>query len=322
MEAGEPVTVEVPETVDEGDGVRYTFVEWGDGETPFSPINVIAPLAPLTLEPTWVKEYLVTVEGPEGFAVQGSGWYAEGASVVHQAPDVIESETAGEREKFVSWDIVGPPAVTLEDSTVARATVPATAPFTATATYDTELFVLAQAPYGTLQRGWLKDGDPLLLEALPVQDLIPEQRRIVFRRWEGQEGLTSPNISGTIIAPTTLVAVYDVQVMVIVVAPHGATGGGWHKVGSTVNIAVPESAQSHLIFKQSFAGFGGSVEVSGRQPSFDLFVQEPVVITALYNNGVNTGTLALLLLIPFLAVLLYVANKWAQEWMRRLGSDA
>ena len=48
----------------------------------------------------------------------------------------------------------------------------------------------------------------------------------------------------------------------------------------------------------------------------------PVVVTALYNTGVNTGTLALLLLIPFLAVLLYVANKWAQEWMRRVGSDA
>jgi hypothetical protein len=71
---GTPVELEVPATVEDGDRVRRRFIKWSGGETPFTPRNVIALLEPTALEVTWVKEYHLTVEGPENLQIEGSGW--------------------------------------------------------------------------------------------------------------------------------------------------------------------------------------------------------------------------------------------------------
>ena len=271
------------------------------------------------MEPIWAKEYLVAVEGPPGIEVQGSGWYAAGASVVLQAPDVIESETPGERQKFASWESVGSPVLAVEGTGSAITAITADAPYTVRATYERQFFVDVRAPSGTLKRDWVREGDELLLEAPPIEEIVPGQQRLVFRRWEGQQGLISPRISGVVSAPVSLTAVYDRQVMVTVDAPFGASGGGWHKVGSTVIVSVPGQMQSKLIFKRSFEGFPGYPP--GRS-SIEVLVQEPMVITALYSDGVSVGVLSLFLLLPLVAVVIYFANRWVLLFVQSRRSGA
>ena len=61
---GKPAQVEVPQTVAEGERVRYSFRQWDKGETPFRARNALAPLEPSTLTVEWTTEYLLTIEGP------------------------------------------------------------------------------------------------------------------------------------------------------------------------------------------------------------------------------------------------------------------
>ena len=111
--AGEPVTLQAPDTVAKGERARYKFQLWDRGQTPFLPTNTIAVLAPAQVEAKWTAEHLLQVDGPAGAAVQGSGWYQEGSSAVLQAPDIVESQASGERMKFARWESVGSRPLTI-----------------------------------------------------------------------------------------------------------------------------------------------------------------------------------------------------------------
>ena len=311
---GKPVALEAPATVQEGAGVRYRFQEWSAGETPFSPSNVIAPLSPSEVEVKWAKEYLVTVEGPAGVSLQGPGWYPRGYSLTIRAPDVIDGANEGERMKFSSWDSIGPSILVLSNPGSPTTTFNVDAPYALRAAYEKQYLVIATAPFGTLKREWVKEGEEVLLQTPAVQEIVPGEERLVFKRWEGQEGLTSPTVSGLVEAPVNLSAVYERQVMVKVDAPFGASGNGWHTVGSSVTISVPDSKQSNLVFKESFEGFPG---YSRDESTIELLVREPTVVTALYSTGVNIGILVLFLLLPLLAVLIYLAYRWILPLVRQ-----
>lgn len=101
---GAVVDVQVPLEVGGGPGVRYRFSRWSGGETPFSASNRIAALAPTVLEVTWSREYLLQVGGPEGADIPGSGWYAEGATVLLNAPELIALDST-RRRVFTKWKI-------------------------------------------------------------------------------------------------------------------------------------------------------------------------------------------------------------------------
>jgi hypothetical protein len=122
--------------------------------------------------------------------------------------------------------------------------------------------------------------------------------------------------------PINISAVYERQYLVVVEAPFGASGGGWHAAGTGITVSVPQEVESKVIFKKSFKGFAGYPQ---SQSSIDFSVDKPTVITVLYNTGVNAGILSLLLLIPLAAVILFFANRWVTHlvWRpRRLGPRA
>ena len=52
--------------------------------------------------------------------------------------------------------------------------------------------------------------------------------------------------------PISVTAVYELQYMVSVEAPYGASGDGWHPAGGLATISVPDSAGSKIIFKKTF----------------------------------------------------------------------
>ena len=311
---GERVEVEVPETVQDGERARFRFQEWGVGESPFTAINVIAPLAPMDLEPTWVKEYLVQVEGPANAAVEGSGWHDEGSPLILYTPDVISGSVEGERFKFASWRSVGVPAVAILTTEESSASISVDGPYTIRANYDKEYLVAAQSPFGVLVRKWVKEGEAVLLEAPPIQETVTNQERFVFQRWSGQEGLNSPRITGVANQPINVTAVYARQYMVEVESPYGTSGGGWHTAGTLADISVTEESESKVIFKKSFQSFAGYPK---GQSSIEFQVDEPTVVTALYSSKVNAGVLALILLIPLAAVIVFFANRWVMLLVRR-----
>ena len=311
---GSTTKVEVPEIVEEGDRVRFRFVEWGEGETPFSPENVIAPLGPMDLEPTWVKEYFVTIEGPDDVELEGSGWYENDSILVLRAPQIIETGgQAGVRTKFASWRSVGVPVLAIPDAELPSTAIAVEGPYTVKATYEKEFLVTAQSPFGVLTRQWVREGEAIVIEAPAVQETIAGEQRFVFRRWLGQEGLTSPSVTGIANQPINLTASYERQYMVLVESAFGSSGGGWHPAGSIATVSVPEEVGFKLVFKRSFNGFAGYPQ---DRSSIDFSVDQHVVVTAIYNTKVNVGILVLLLLIPLAAVVLFFANRWIMLLIR------
>ena len=311
--AGERIEVEVPEIVKGGESSRFRFQEWGEGESPFTSTNVVAALGPLDLVPVWVKEHFVQIEGPENANIQGSDWYPDGFTLPLRSPAVIQSEKEGERLIFASWESVGVRFVAISEPEIAVTTLVVNGPYTVSATYNKEYLVSARSPFGVLKQEWVKEGEGVELEAPSIQETVPGKQRFVFQRWTGQEGLTSPRILGVANQPITLTAVYERQYMITVESPYGASGGGWHAAGAQITLSVPQEVESKLIFKKKFQSFAGFPQ--GRS-SIDLSTDGPRVITAVYSTKVNVGILALLLLIPLAAVVLFFANRWIFRLVR------
>ena len=300
---GSPVTVDVPLIVEGERGVRHRFQEWTDGDAPFRPSNTVAALKPTTLEAKWVKEYYVEVGGDPEVAVLGTGWYPDGTTLVLQAPEQVNLANDVERLKFASWRSAGQPFLIVPNAEAPVTTIKVDAPYTLRARYEREYWVVAQTPLATLKRGWLKQGAELPLETPPSLDIVPERERLIFKRWEGMEGLLSPKVTGVISGPLSLQAVYERQVRVTLDAPHGGAGEGWYAPGTPITVSVPRSQQSMVLMKSVFAGFPG---FSSTEPTFQIMVREPVAITALYSTEVDFGVLTagVLLILGIVAMVL------------------
>ena len=312
---GTRVEVGVPETVHDGERTRWHFQQWGQGESPFTPINIVAPLEPMDLKPTWTKEYLVEIQGTEDVELEGSGWHEAGSLLALRAPAVVESETEGERLKFAFWRTVGVPVLAISEAGAASTGISVDGPYTLRAEYDKEFLVIAKSPFGVLSSQWVKEGEGLVLEAPPIQETVPGERRLIFQRWVGQEGLTYPKITGVANGPINITAVYEQQFMVSVESPFGASGGGWYSVGAMAPISVPEEGGStKVIFKRSFKGFVGYPQDRSR---IDVAVDKPLAITALYGNKLDWSTLGLILLAALVALVVLVAVWWVMLLVRR-----
>ena len=315
-QVGKPAQVSVSQTVAEAENVRYSFRQWDKGETPFRPQNALAPLEPSTLTVQWTTEYLLTIEGPEEVPLLPSGWYPEGTALVLRAPDIIPGSSEGERLKFISWQIAGGAVPEEFDPESPLATVVVNAPLTLRAVYEKQYLVVAGSPFGTITREWIKEGGEVTLDAPPIEETITGRERLVFKRWEGQEGLISPRISGAVSSPIELTAIYEKQVKVDVEARHGASGAGWYSLGSTATVGVPADTHVRRIFvlKSSFAGFPGYAK---GKPTIQVLVEEPTTITAVYETVVDLKVLSLILLLPLAAVIIFFANRWVWVLVRR-----
>jgi hypothetical protein len=306
--AGIPLNVEVPNVVQAGDNVRYRFASWNAGEQPYQASNTIAPVKPTVLEVNWVKEYLLTIDTPESIAIAGSGWYADGASVVLQAPDAVyDVQNTTKRLKFDSWESQGFPPLVVSSPNSPVISVKMDGTYKVKANYQTQYLVVANTPFGTLKRDWINEGDEVVLDALPVVEIIADQEQFIFKEWQGMSGLVSPKVSGVVNAPVELTAVYDHQYMVTVDAPFGSSGGGWYTAGSIATITVPSSAESAFSMKKRFMSFPGY----GKEPVIQVPVQAAMTITALYSAGADFGVLALilLLLLAILATIVLVRRR-------------
>jgi hypothetical protein len=306
---GVPVQLDVPSLVQDGDDTRFRFQSWSDGEDPFQPSNTIAPVKPAALQVNWLHEHRVTVEAPDGADIKGSGWYADGANLVLRAPDTLPADNDQTRWKFSNWVSDSFPAAVLQNPQTTLTALKVDAAYTIRAVYTKQYLVDAQSPFGSLKHDWVNDGDSVVLEAPATSDIVPDQERLVFKRWDGMDGLLSPKITGKADKPISVTAVYDRQVMLKVNAPYGVSGDGWQTAGSVASISVPSAQAQMFLLNSSFVGFGG---YPAGQSSIQVLVSGPTTLTALYQTEPNLRVLALLLLLPMLAVLVYlgVTRGW------------
>jgi len=304
-------------------GEKLAFVSWKSVGRPVlsmpglqNPIISFEADAPYTLTADYeqIEQFSVALQGPPGVELEGSGMYQDGRELVIRAPEVVDLASEGERLKFSSWQRLDKSAGPLLDPLSSSSTIAVDAPYTLRADYVKQYFVVATAPFGTLQRGWMDEEAELVLDVPPIEEIVPEQRRLVFKSWEGQEGLFSPRINGVVNKPLNLRAVYQPQVMVTVEAPHGSAGGGWLTMGSTTTIIVPDEAPSRFLFKESFVRFGG---YGSGQSSVDVLAQDPVTIAAIYQTRVDLRVLGLLIVaIPVELALIYIVGRWLLFVMR------
>ncbi len=317
---GSPVQLKVPDSIPEGDQTRYRFQGWSDGETPFDLSNTIAPVKPTVLEVKWVREHYLQVEASNGADIHGTGWYAEGSTVVLKAPDLQSGDTDQDRWKFTEWQPTSYPTAVIQNAKTPTTSFAMQAPYTVRAAYDKQYLVQAGSPFGTLKRDWISSGQEVVIEAPALLDVVPDQDRLVFRRWDGMDGLLSPKISGKADKPLNITAVYDRQVMLKVNSPQGATGDGWQKVGSVATVAVPGSVAQMPLLKASFQGFNG---YPAGQSSVQVLVNEPTTLTATYRTEPDLVLILLLLGIAAIAALVVIGirRRWRIETVRTAFRD-
>jgi hypothetical protein len=311
---GAPIKLDVPAVVEDGANTRFRFDSWSDGERLFEPSNTIAPVKPTVLEVKWTREQHLQVDGPDTANLQGSGWYADGTNLVLRAQDTLPGETDQDRWKFAQWESTSFPPAVLQNAQSPTTAVSIQMPYSVRAVYQKQYLVSATSPLGTIKRDWINDGLDVVLETPPVVDVVPDMERLVFKRWDGIDGLLSPKITGKVDKPIIVTATYERQVMLKVNAPHGSAGDGWQKVGNVVTVSVPSSVSEMFLLNSSFTGFGG---YPSGQSSIQVLVSEPTTLTALYRSEPNLVVLALLLGLPLLAVIVYVMYmRGGYGWLR------
>src|SRR5205823_3955850 len=101
-----------------------------------------------------------------------------------------------ERWKFGRWESDSYPAPALQNPQTSMTAVKVDAPYSVRAVYDKQYLVDATSPFGKIKRDWIKDGDDVVLEAPPSVDIQQDQERLIFKRWDGADGLLSPKITG------------------------------------------------------------------------------------------------------------------------------
>jgi len=297
---GIPYKLKVEAEYNNGDN-RYEFLQWSGGETPYLTENNIVPLAPMSIEAQFAKEYLVTIMAPDGVTVSGSGWYQDGDSVILQAPQDIYDTTKTSRQDFKTWENVGT-AMVLANPTSAVMTLTVKGPYTLQADYQQQYLVTAVSPFGALNHDWVTDSEQEQLSAPDTQAVVTDQEEYVFTQWTGIQGLVSPKVSGTVTQPLALTAVYEHRYKVTLVAPSGGSGDGWIKAGTMTTITVPATTQKGLFMRSRFTGFAG---YSGKSTSLQVLVQGPMTITALYSTGLDLRVVGIIIAALLVAIVLW-----------------
>jgi hypothetical protein len=308
-----PYQLTAPALVKDGETVRYSFLQWSGGETPYKTTNTIAPFQSMTVEAKYVRENLLTILSPDGITILGTGWYADGTSLVLQAPQDVYDAARTSRQHFNSWESVGYPVMVVPGPTSVVTTIKIDEPYTLRANYDKQYLVVAQSPFGKLKYEWIKENEEVQLEAPATVEITPKMEQFVFQRWTGMEGLVSPKVSGVVTQAVQLTAVYEHQYMVTLNAPFSGSGDGFYKAGSMASITVPLTSQKGLFLRSRFTGFAG---YTGKDNSIQVLVQSPTTVTANYSNGLDLRVLgiiiAVVLVLVFMAIWGFGRRRFSQ----------
>jgi hypothetical protein len=254
-------SIAVPEVVDMGDGTRYVFTRWSDGD--ISATRVVTKGA---YTADYDEEHLLDVVSAYGDP-QGSGWYSDGTWADFTVTDYVE--TPDTRHYFAGWsgDYLSdaPDGLVLMD-----------APRTVTANWYTEYLLTLNSDYGDpTGAGWYGEGD---IAGFSVTDYVatPDTRHY-FTGWSGDYTGKSPSASLTMSGPKVVNANWRNEYLLTLSSAAGqSTGAGWYQEGETASVSV--APVQGFIVRKVFTGWSG--DLSGTSAEASLTMDSPKVITA------------------------------------------
>jgi hypothetical protein len=254
-------TISVPELVDTGNGTRYVFTQWDDGDS--SATRVVTRGA---YTADYDKEHQLEVISAYG-ETQGSGWYQDGTWADFTVTDYIELPDT--RHYFTGWS--GD-----YESDAPTGSILMDIPRTVTANWRDEYLLALNSDYGTLTgAGWYGEGDSA---GFSVTDYVETaDTRHYFIGWSGDYTGSSTSASLVMSEPKVVNANWRHEYLLTLNSEYGGpTGVGWYRDGETAYVSV--APVQGFIVRKIFTGW--SDDLTGTSAEASVTMDSPKVITA------------------------------------------
>lgn len=294
VEEGTVLGLEAPSVYYESDGVRLRFVRWSLGESPFNASNRVYVSRPLRIEAVYIREYYVQGVSPYT-AVNGSGWYRAGQTVLLSAPSEIRL-SEGERLVLTGWESVGsvPAIVSRVVSNVAVLEV--RGPHVIRPVYEHQYRVVLTGPKGVVYDGWVEAGEKVSVSVDGYVVLRENEVRLRFVGWNTSQLPPQEKLELEVKGPVKAEAVYVRQYYVEVRGRYGAGGTGWYDEGSEATLMAVPNPPGNVFFRPRLTGFVGNVgTLEHKNGVIRVIVDRPIRVEAIYVTEldlVNAGLLA------------------------------
>jgi hypothetical protein len=262
-------TITVPQIVDPGNGTRYVFTSWNDGETSLTRL-----ISKGTYGVNYDTEQLLTIVSDVD-GTQGAGWYKNNSIASFSVVSYIQ--TPDTRHIFTGWsgDYTG---TSLIGSLVMES------PKTITANWRHEYLLSINSAYGSLTgAGWYSDGSMANI-SLASNLIETSDTRHIFTGWSGDYTGGDTTLSLLMDSPKTVTADWRTEYLLTLKSEYGtAVGAGWYDEGETVNISI--APEQGFLVRHIFVGWSG--DFTGTDSRAAMSMNSPKVIYAIWRADYN-----------------------------------
>jgi ribosomal protein L21E len=258
-------TMTVPQVVNAGGGIRYSFTGWNDGDT-----STTKTVSKGSFTANYQKEHQLTIISAVN-GTQGAGWYKDGATATFSLTPNIE--TSDTRHFFTGWGGAYS-GISSTGSLVMNA------PKAVTANWRNEYLLTVNSAYGNpTGTGWYKEGDTATFSVASY--IETSDTKHYFTGWSGNYSGTSSSASLIMNGPNKVTTNWRHEYLLTINSDYGSpTGAGWYKEGERANISV-EPTQGFII-RHYFTGWSG--DLADTNPSSSINMNSPKVITATWQT--------------------------------------
>jgi hypothetical protein len=209
---GRAHTMTVPQAIMTGNGTRYAFAGWNDGET--SNTRVVSNGA---FTARYNKEYLLTINSAYGNPT-GAGWYQSGITANFTVTSLVIA--ADSKHHFTGWS--GNYTGSSDSGSIVM-----NAPVTITANWRHEFLLTINSAYGApVGAGWYNEGATANISIDPAQGFIV---RHFFTGWSGDISDKSANAVVNMTSPKVITTNWEtdyVQAYILISIIVLVVGGG------------------------------------------------------------------------------------------------
>ncbi len=243
-------------TVPSGDGVQRIFTGWsGDASGAGLISNDIVMNAAKTATANWKTQYYLTTSTAYGTAT-GAGWYDSGTTATATLSVGTVSGSTGVQNLFTGWGGDASGTGLTSNAIIMNGAK------TATANWETQYYLTASTPYGTVSgTGWYDSGASASATVSPSTVTENDELQHAFAYWSGDaSGTASPSNAITMDGPKTAVANWKTQYYLNLSTNYGSVSptSGWHATGSKVDISAtaPSAGEGERYVWNGWTGTG------------------------------------------------------------------
>ena len=236
-------------------------------------------------------------------SINGTGVYDCGDQAILSAPGSFEVN--GTKYVLEEWVSVGSTPTIPQLVGCCYALFRVRGNHTIKAIYTRYYKVEVTYPGGYIFNGYVREGEPLRIEAPKVIEVEASRVRLVFDHWKGIE-MEAPVLTIYPDRPLKIQAIYQKEYYIKVYSPFGSFGAGWYKAGSRVTIYIPEEPRSMIFIKWVLDGFSGCSECGYSKGVLTIYeLKRPLVIDVTYSVVLDVQAILQALILAFLLLVLY-----------------